>query len=70
MRKSFHEKSLGKLIKMSLLLTMWKYQGFVATHILREINFSHFEDLKTAILTILAALNFRFLGVFNISKSI
>ena len=40
--------------------TMWKFQDFSATHILREINFGHFEASKTAILTIWAILNFKF----------
>ena len=31
---------------------MWKFQDFSATHILREINFGHFEALKTAILNL------------------
>ena len=38
--------------------TMWKYGNFSATQILREINFGHFEEPKTVILTILVALNF------------
>ena len=32
--------------------TMWKFQDFSATQILREINFGHFEAPKTAILTV------------------
>ena len=41
--------------------TMWKFQDFSVTQILREINFGHFEALKTAILTLyLEALNFGF----------
>ena len=32
--------------------TMWKFQDFSATQILREINFGHFEGPKIAILTI------------------
>ena len=32
--------------------TMWKFQDFFATQILREINFGHFEAPKTAIFTI------------------
>ena len=43
-------------------------QDFSATHILRKINFGHFEAQKTAILTIWAALNFRILDIFDISK--
>ena len=30
--------------------TMWKFQNFSVTQILREINFGHFEAPKTAIL--------------------
>ena len=40
--------------------TMRKCKDFPATHILCEINFGHFEAAKTAILTILAVLNFEF----------
>ena len=47
---------------------MWKFQDFFATQILREINVGHFEAPKTAILTISAALNFRFLVTFDIYK--
>ena len=36
--------------------------------ILREINYGHFETPKITILTILAALNFDFLGIFDIFK--
>ena len=32
--------------------TIWKFQDFSATQILREINFGHFEAQKTAIWTI------------------
>ena len=32
--------------------TMWKFTDFLATQILREINFGLFEAPKTAILTI------------------
>ena len=47
---------------------MGKIQDFSATQILREINFGHFEAPKTAILTIWAALNFEFVGIFDIFK--
>ena len=40
---------------MNLKNTVLKFKNFAATQILREINFGHFEALKTAILTILAA---------------
>ena len=48
--------------------TMWKFQGFSANQILCEIKFGHFEAPKTAIWTILAALNFEFLGTIDIFK--
>ena len=47
---------------------MWKFQDFSAIQILREINLGHFEAPKTAGLTILAAMNFEFLGTFDIFK--
>ena len=48
--------------------TMWKFQDFSATQILREINFCHFEAPEIAILTIWAALNFEFLETLGIFK--
>ena len=47
---------------------MWKFQYFSAAHILREINFGHFEAPETANLTICAAPGFEFLGTSDISK--
>ena len=37
---------------LGVLCTVWKFQDFSATQILREINFDHFEANKTDILTI------------------
>ena len=45
---------------------MWKFLDFSAFQKLYEVNFGHFEAPKTAILTILAALNFEFLDIFDI----
>ena len=45
---------------------MWKFQEYSATEILREKHFDHFEAPKTAFFTILAALNFQFLGIFEL----
>ena len=42
---------------------MWKFQDFLSV-----INFGYFEAPKTAILTILGALNFEFLVIFDIFK--
>ena len=50
--------------------TMWKFQDFSATQILREFNFCNFKDPKSAILTISAALNFTFLRTFDIFKCV
>ena len=47
---------------------MWKFQDFSTTQNLREINFGHFETPKTAILSIWAALNFEFFGIFDTFK--
>ena len=43
--------------------TMWKFQDFSATQILRQINFGHIEAPKTANLTIWAALNVKILDI-------
>ena len=43
--------------------TVWKFQIFPATKILREINFGHFKAQKTAIFAICTALNFEHLGI-------
>ena len=40
---------------------MGKFQDFSATQILREINFDYFGAPKTAVLTIVAVVNFEFL---------
>jgi len=47
---------------------MWKFQDSSATQILRGVNFGHFKALKTAVLTKYVALNFEFLGMFDIFK--
>ena len=41
-------------------VTVWKFQDFYATQILREINFWDSVSSKTAIFAILKALNFGF----------
>ena len=43
---------------MSQVWTVWTFQNFAATQILREINFGHFKAPKTAVLNVLADLNF------------
>ena len=42
------------------LLTVWKFQDFCITQILREISFEDSKSAKSAILTHLEALNFNF----------
>ena len=48
--------------------TVWKFQNFSATQILCEINFGDSNRAKTAIFTILEALNFEFLEKFHTEK--
>ena len=47
---------------------MWNFQDFSATQIFLEINFGDFRGSKSTILTTEAALNFDFLGTFDIFK--
>ena len=47
---------------------MRKFQDFLETQILREINFGHFEAQQTSILTISTALNIQYLVIFDISS--
>ena len=49
--------------------TVWNFQNFSAPQILHEINDGHFEAPKSAILTILATLNFEFLTFSNVNFS-
>jgi len=44
-------------------------QDFSSTQILREINFDHFEELKTAILTVLVVNFGQFCGIFKFPKN-
>ena len=41
-----HLKETLVKIFLSSIFTMWIFQHFYATQILREINFGHFEDPK------------------------
>ena len=47
------------------LLTVWKFQDYCITGILREINFVDFGRAKSAVFAILGALNF--VNLVNIS---
>ena len=48
--------------------TIWKFQDFSATQNLRKINFGYFQASNAATLTFWVALNFEFLGLFDIFK--
>ena len=50
-------------------LTMWKFQDFSITQILREINFEDSRMAKTAIFAILRAVNFVQMVNFSLKKS-
>ena len=52
----------GPLLPEMVMLrsTVWKFQDFSVTQILREINFWDSKNAKLAILTHLEALNFDF----------
>ena len=48
--------------------TIWKFHDFYATQILQRNQFWSLWSAKNAILTIWAALNFEFMGIFDIFK--
>ena len=62
-------KGVGNFQQPNWEYKMWKFQDFPSTQISREVNFGHFKAPKIAILTILAALKFDFLEIFDISKN-
>ena len=49
--------------------TVWKFHDFSITHILREIKFEVSRSAKSAILTLLEALNFYFYERLHIKKT-
>ena len=61
-----HSQTLGQGLVVSsyknanfgMLFTVWKFQDFPITQILREINFGECKNSKNAIFAILEALNF------------
>ena len=55
-------------ITSCLRFTVWKFQDFAITQILREINFEGSRSAKSAILTLLEALNFDFSEFLHILK--
>ena len=54
---------------MKNLLTVWRFQEFSVTQILREINFGDSRSVKSAILTHLKALNFDFCAFLHFPKT-
>ena len=48
--------------------TVWKFQDFSVTQVLREINFGEPRSIKTAIFAVLGALNFVDLVDFSLPK--
>ena len=48
--------------------TVWKFQDFCITEILRQINFVDSRSAKTAVFAILRAVNFVHLVNFNLQK--
>ena len=49
--------------------TVWKFQEFSVTQILREINFGDFRSANSAVLTDLEALNFSFCTFLHFPKT-
>ena len=56
---------ISRKIRVTETQTVWKFQDFAITHILREINLWDSRSAKTAIFAILEALNF--VNLVNIS---
>ena len=52
----------------SQICTVWKFQDFSITQILREINFEDSRSAKSAILTHFELLNFDFYELLHILK--
>jgi len=48
--------------------TVWKFQDFCITEILREINFEDSKSAKSAVFAILGAVNFVHLVNFSFQK--
>ena len=49
-------------------LTVWKFQDFCITEILREINFEYPRSAKSAVFAILGAVKFVHLANFSLQK--
>ena len=64
---TFEGHNLGG--KFQSLSTVWKFQDFSVTQILREINYGESRSSKTAVFAILGVLNFVNLVNFKPTKS-
>ena len=53
---------------VSKYYTMWKFQEFSITQILREINFEDSRSAKSAVFAILGAVNFAHLVNVSLQK--
>jgi len=53
---------------VNLQATVWKFQDFLITQILREINFVDLRSTKTAVFDILGAVDFVYLLNFRLYK--
>ena len=51
-----------------MLLTVWKFQGFSITQILREINFGYSRSAKPVVFAISRAVKFVDLVEFSLQK--
>ena len=60
----FTEKIFREINSLLVEITVWKFQNFSATQILREIDFRDFRGPKYAILVHLEALKYDFLELF------
>ena len=62
----FRGSKIAKFCKMNY--TVWKFQHFSVTQILREINLEFLEVQKMAFFVVLESLNFDFWSIFSFQK--
>ena len=62
-----YEKALNQCCQLNPY-TVWKFQDFCITEILREINFEDSRSAKSAVFAILGAVNFVHLVNFSLQK--
>ena len=61
--------TIFKNVDLFKLGTVWKFHNFCITHILREIKFWDSRSAKSAIVTILEALNFDLYELLHFLKA-